>query len=111
MPSWIQSWFETSWFDYPVKRNISLPPGRLRHFNVAVLVLGVFYFLIITLVNVVIAGYEVVPIISSNFISSRLWYERFIPTSLGLVQPSYVCASSIIKVGDGSHSLFFMTER
>jgi hypothetical protein len=107
MPSWIQSWFETSWFDYPVKRNIGLPTGPLRHLNVAILVSAVFYFVIITLVNVVIAGYEVVPLISSNFnSSSKLWYEHFIPKFLALVPPSYTCESSMIKVGDGSHSLF-----
>ena len=105
------SWFETAWFDYSVKRNIILPPGPLRHFNVAVMVLGVIYIVIITVVNVVINGYEVVPIISEHFTHSRLWYEHFIPKSLSLVQPSYNCTPSIIKVGDGSNSLFSITNK
>jgi len=95
------SWFETSWFDYSVKRNVALPPGPLRHFNIAVLVLGVIYAIVITIVNVVVVGYEIVPTISENFTNTPLWYEKFVPKWSSLIQPSWNCTDSIIKINEG----------
>jgi hypothetical protein len=100
--------FESSWFDYPVKRNISLPPGWLRHFNVAVLVVGIIYSIIITVVNVALVGYETKPVLSGTFIRDRLWYERFTPKqSIIDLNPSWNCSDSIIKINEGQLALSY----
>lgn len=101
MHTWLQSWFETSWFDYPVKRNVALPSGPLRHFNIAVFILGIIYAIAITIVNIVAVGYETVAISSVNFTSTPLWYEKLIPKSSSLVPPSYNCSESVIKINEG----------
>lgn len=100
------SWFETSWFDYPVTRNISLPPGSLRHFNITVFVMGILYAIAITIINVVAVGYEAVSITSQSYTAAPLWYERITPKS-SLVLPSYSCEDSFIKPNQGQLFLYF----
>lgn len=99
-------WFVSSWFDYPVKRSVSLPPGPLRYFNIAVLTLGVIYAVVITLINVVAVGYESITVDSTNFNSSApLWYEQHFLPKTQLLPPSRNCSPSFIKINEGSTSL------
>lgn len=102
-PAKMPSWFETSWFDYPVTRRVGLPPGPLRHFNIAVFVVGILYAIIITFYNVVAEGYETIYFSSTQFTSNNLWYEKIIPKSSSLIQPSYFCNDSYIKANEGSN--------
>jgi hypothetical protein len=97
----MHSFFESSWFDYPVTRNISLPSAALRHFNIAVLVFGVIYSIIITVINVALVGYEVVPVISGTFTLPGLWYEKFLPKNNSIVEAHLVCSPSIVRIGEG----------
>lgn len=100
-PAKMPSWFETSWFDYPVTRRVGLPPGPLRHFNIAIFVVGILYAIIITFYNVVAEGYETIYFSSTQFTSGPLWYQKIIPKSSSLIQPSYFCNDSYIKANEG----------
>jgi len=95
------SWLESAWVDYPLKRSISLPPGPLRHFNVAVLVLSVIYVVVITLINVVAVAYERVTVISTDYdLPYKLWYEvHFLPKSWA--PQTRTCNASLIKISEG----------
>ena len=49
-------------------------------FTFTVLILGVFWIILITIVNVAAVGYELVPFISTSYNgSANLWYERLLP--------------------------------
>jgi hypothetical protein len=91
------SWLESSWFEYPLTR-----PVTLRHFNIYVLVLGLIYAIIITFLNIIVAGYESVAITSSNYNGSySLWYERIFPMTPLLPTP-WNCNATSITVNDGT---------
>ena len=95
MPAWLNS----PWFDHPVTR-----PVTLRYFNPAILVFGVIYIVIITVVNIVAVGYESSTVISPNFWDhTPKLYEKFLPNSTLLPQ-THKCNGSIIKVNEGTSS-------
>ena len=82
-------------FEYSITR-----PVTLRYFTPTVLVLGVVWITFITFVNVVVVGYDYVPLVSSSFNTSQaLWYEDIMPKSWAPTTRS--CVSSTIKVDEG----------
>ena len=83
--------------EYPITRSIPL-----RRFWSVLIVLGaVAWILIITLVNVAVVGYEVVPIISTSYSdSSTLWYEHILPMS-SWIPRRRTCDWSVIKLMEG----------
>jgi hypothetical protein len=85
----------SSWFEYPVTR-----PFTLRHFNSALLCIGVLWSALITLLNVAAVGYETVSIVSSSFDGTPLWYERFPLTRFWLPQ-SRSCQPAKIQKNQG----------
>jgi hypothetical protein len=96
------TWLESSWFDYPVTR-----PITLRHFNIAFLVLGVFYVVYATLISIVAVGYEPFTFLSANFNdSATLWYNGIPIVSLGN-SGTITCNYSTIAVNDGNVSPVF----
>jgi len=98
MPSWLKS----SWFDYPLTR-----PVTLRHFNLYILVLGSIYAIIITLLNIIVVGYESIATTSSNYNGSySLWYEHLLPMT-PLLPISWNCSATSISVNDGATSLSY----
>ena len=82
-------------FEYPVTR-----PVTLRYFTPTLLVLGVVWITFITFVNVVVVGYDYVPLVSASFnISQELWYQEFVPKSWA--PKTRICAGSTIKIDEG----------
>jgi hypothetical protein len=91
------SWLGSSWFDYPLTRPVTLR----SHFNVSILVLGVVYIVLITLINVAAVGYDSVSFISSSCNGTlTLWYDQFLPKTV-LLPPSRTCQASAIKANEG----------
>jgi hypothetical protein len=68
---------------------------------VIIILLGVTWVAVVTLVNVVAIGYELVPVMSTDFNASySLWYETLIPRkSWGPV--TRTCNGSIIQLTEG----------
>lgn len=94
-------WLGYSWFAYPVTR-----PITLRHFNVAILVLGVFYVVYVTLISVVAVGYEPSTFLTANFNDSApLWYNNIPIVGLGNAGTT-TCNHSTIAVNDGTLQVF-----
>jgi hypothetical protein len=95
-------WLESSWFSYSLTRDVSLRPVTQRHFNIAFLILGLGYIVLITLINVVAVGYEPISVITTNFnITTLLWYEfHFLPKT-SLLPETRTCNATLMKVNDG----------
>src|ERR1700737_1365962 len=90
------SWLESSWFEYPLSR-----PITLRHFNTTVLVLGTVYIVFITLVNVIAQGYEDETFLSSDFNNTApLWYHHLPFVSLGITSTTR-CSPFTLVVNGG----------
>jgi hypothetical protein len=84
-----------STFGYSVSRAITL-----RYFTRTFFVFGIIWIIIITIINVVVVGYETVPVTSTAFYSAnKLWYEGF---SLGTYYVSRTCNATIVKMHEGS---------
>ena len=74
-------------------------------FTYTVLISGLFWFALITAINVAAVGYELVPFISSSFNgSANLWYEGFLPDIWKPVTSS--CEPKIFPLGQSSLSIF-----
>ena len=83
-----------------MRRNITL-----RYFTPAFILVGIIWITFITLVNVVVVGYESVVITSTDFSSTaKAWYENFMLRSLWFV-PAWSCNATVINVNDGNPSL------
>lgn len=81
--------------DYSTTRSFTF-----RCFTPVILVFSTLWLLVITIVNVVAVGYEIVPLTASDYnASTPLWYESFIPTFW--LAPSRQCDPSLIPVGSG----------
>jgi hypothetical protein len=82
-------------FEYSVTR-----PVTLRYFTPIVLLLGVVWIAAVTFVNVVVVGYDYVPLVSTSFNTSKeLWYEAYMPKSWA--PQTRICAGSTIKIDEG----------
>jgi hypothetical protein len=67
-------------------------------FTWTILFLGVIYITVVTIINVVAVGYELVPFISSQYNgSANLWYEGFLPNMWRPVTRS--CEPTIFGLG------------
>jgi hypothetical protein len=87
--------------EYPVTHPFTLP-----HFTIIVYVLGTFWTIVVTILNIAAVGYEVVPVFSTSFNSSTsLWYERFAPISW-LFPASWICDPAVIEPGESIIHLF-----
>ena len=85
-----------SLISYPVTRGVHL--GIC--FNVTIVLLGLLWVTVITLVNVAAVGYELVPTTSADFNASyTLWYERYTMGTSWIPQ-TWNCDPSIIKLGE-----------
>lgn len=87
------------WFpqpDYPLTRSFTLP-----HVNIIFYALGVSWIAIVTVLNVAAVGYDTVPVFSTSFNSTLLWYEKFAPLRW-LFPPSWNCTPAVIEPGEGS---------
>lgn len=82
-----------SWFEYPVTRPFDLPC-----FTPFILVLGLFWISITTIISIVTVGYESLTIYSDQFnVSNQLWYEKVFP-QWQWIPKSSVCDGSSIKI-------------
>lgn len=82
--------------EYPITRPIALG----FWFNFFVILGGVGWITVVTIINVAAVGYELVPFTSTNFnASTTLWYERFTPMMSWFPQ-GRTCEGSIIKIGE-----------
>ena len=62
---------------------------------------GILWVIIITLINTVAVGYELVSVSSTNFNNTaRNWYEKVVSAN-SIVPPSWNCLYSVIKVNEG----------
>jgi hypothetical protein len=106
-PTWrIQRTMGQFRLEYPITR-----PFTFRYFTKAVLVLQVIWLIFITFINIVAVGYETVSITSTTFNSTtRLWYEKFVPT-FWLSQSSRSCDGSVIPLNGGSLFIATFTKR
>jgi len=92
----------TAIFEYSITR-----PVTLRYFTPTVLALGVVWITFITLINVVVVGYDYVPLVSTSFNTSQeLWYEELIPKSWSPTTRS--CIGSTIKIDEGGPILCWL---
>jgi hypothetical protein len=88
-----------SFLDYPLTRPITLS----LWLNLLIIVVGIIWIVIITIVNVIAVGYELVPFTSTSFNSTNVfWYDRLVPTK-SLLPQSRNCSGSIIKISEGNH--------
>lgn len=72
-------------------------------FNIAIIVLGIAWTTVVTIVNVAAVGYELVPFTSTLFMSpEKLWYEKLLPSTPYIPQ-SRTCDGSIIKLTECTH--------
>lgn len=70
-------------------------------FNVTIILLGIAWVVLITVINVAAVGYEIVIITSTVFNSSyTLWYESF-PLLSSWVSSARTCNGSIINLNEG----------
>jgi hypothetical protein len=82
---------------YPVTRDVKF--GLCS--NILIVLLGLSWVTVVTVINVAAVGYELVPTTTTKYNASySLWYERFTPKSW--IPQTRHCDSSIIKIGEGS---------
>ena len=85
---------------YPITRRFTW-----RYFTVTFVFFAVIWLASITIVNVIVVGYEWMPLLggSASFNNSvELWYEKFIPATLSSgMKPSFVCNQSVIPLNTG----------
>ena len=86
-----------TFFEYPVTRPIPLSRGSL-----VLVILGALSFVaIVTVINVVAVGYELVAITTTDYNSSTpLWYEKFMPKSW--TPQTKTCQPTVIKLNERS---------
>src|SRR5277367_5314128 len=85
-----------NFIDYGVTRTAIFPLWSA----LIIIVLGVAWVAIVTIVNVAAVGYELVSVTSTDFNASySLWYERFIPQSYKPM--TRTCDGSIIQISEG----------
>lgn len=84
-----------TFFEYPVTR-----PIPLSRVTLALIIIGGLAFVgIVTVINVVAVGYELVSITSTDYdSSSSLWYEKFMPKSW--TPQTKTCQPTIIKLNE-----------
>jgi hypothetical protein len=88
-------------FEYSVTRPIVIS----RWLEILICLGGVLWFTIVTVVNIAVVGYDLVPVTSTIFNNSYdLWYERLIPLRSWIPQ-SWTCNGSIIGFGEGIYPL------
>src|SRR3982074_2020319 len=86
-----------SYFEYQITR-----PFTLRYFSPIIIVLGVLWIALITVINIATVGYESVTVESISFNSSTpLWYQRFFP-EVSWIPKARNCTGSVIKANEGS---------
>jgi hypothetical protein len=87
-----------TFFDYPVTNPIPLR----RWTAITLIVVGVAWVVLVTLISVAAVGYEVVPRTSTSFnISKPLWYETFLHGMPSVIPSTWTCAPSILKKNEG----------
>jgi hypothetical protein len=77
-------------------------PIILKKWITAFIIVGaILWIIIVTLINIVAVGYELVSVSSTNFNNTaRNWYEKVIhPNSI--IPSSWDCLYSVIKVNEG----------
>jgi hypothetical protein len=92
-----------SFFQYTVNRDITL-----RYFTPTFVVVAIFWIVFITIVNVVVVGYESVFMMSTNFSSTPgSWYSDVAPKAFQFYS-TRSCNATSIKINEGSfrYSLF-----
>ena len=82
--------------EYPVTRPI--PLNRIA--SIAFIVGALLFIGLVTLINVVAVGYELIPITSTEFNSSgKLWYDHLLPVSW---RPTILtCQPALINLNEG----------
>jgi hypothetical protein len=81
-------------FAYSVTRDPELKPW-LRN---VIYVLAAVYITTITILNITVTGYDVVPVVSANFNATySLWYEKLIPI-LDWIPQTWNCGASVIQL-------------
>src|SRR5438552_2277100 len=89
-------------FSYPVTRAFTI-----RYFTVTFLCLALLWLVAITIINLIVVGYENVPLIGdfSSFNNSpAVWYQKLIPTTYAL-QKSRTCNGSVIPLNSSGSLL------
>jgi hypothetical protein len=87
-------------FEYPVTRPIKLS----RWITVCVVVLGILFLAIITLLNIIAVGYDTVQVISDSFNSSDIfWYDHLLPAvwtprPKNLTNEQFWCTTNVFHV-------------
>jgi hypothetical protein len=81
--------------EYSLTRKITVP-----YFNPLLYGLGIFWIVLVTLLNIAAVGYESVNIYATHFNATQLlWYETF-PLTKSLFPPSWSCSyPALISVG------------
>ncbi|KAJ6536160.1 hypothetical protein B0H19DRAFT_1003939 [Mycena capillaripes] len=81
--------------EYPITRTF---PGRV--FSSVTIIVAMVVLVILTVLNVALAGYETVTHFDSDFnVTQRLWYDRFIPF-MAKSRPGSLCDPRLLGLGD-----------
>jgi hypothetical protein len=81
--------------EYPVTRLVK-PGPRV---TVGMVLAAVTWIVVVTLINVPAAGYELARVSSTDFNNiTRNWYEKLVPGSDGIIPSCWTCLPSVIKV-------------
>ncbi|KAJ7785169.1 hypothetical protein DFH07DRAFT_873058 [Mycena maculata] len=81
--------------EYPITRAYPWPLFAPVAFGGAFIVL-----VFLTVINVALAGYDIVPGFDSNFnVTQSHWYDRFLP-SVALTKPGSLCDPRLLGLGD-----------
>lgn len=81
--------------EYPVTQSLKLRRSTI----ILIFVFGVLFTAIVTIISVVTVSYELVPMTSTSFNSTRtFWYDKLIPHRWR--PPGQTCSAAIIKVGE-----------
>jgi len=85
-----------SFFQYTVNRDITL-----RYFTPTFVISSITWIVFITIVNVIVVGYESVSMLSTDFSSTQgVWYNYLIPKAFG-VYPTRSCNATSLKISEG----------
>ena len=84
-----------TFFEYPITRPIPLSRGSLT----LIIISGLAFVGLVTVINVVAVGYEYVTITSTDYDpTAKLWYEKFMAKSW--TPHTKTCQPTIIKLNE-----------
>ena len=83
--------------EYPVTRSVHLSLSQ----KLALIATALLWIAMVTIINVIAVGYELVPVTSTTFKGAiSLWYDNLLPETWR--PKSRICRGSVIKQQEGT---------